>query len=183
MMSPETTIAIIFLEFLVVLLVLSLIYVIPVVKGVRKYGRNDFLFSANFPFSGGLNLPSGAKCLVSCLKSRVVFSANGQEFNLPSDRIIDVSVMKTSDIQKQYVSSVGGAVAGALLLGPIGAVLGGAATQRSIKTNKKYLIFSYKDSEDIKYILFDVSSKSSQANKFVKKFRSLRKNEAIKVEL
>lgn len=182
-MSDDTMIAIVLLEFLFIVLALSVAYTAPIVRGAMKYGRKEFLFSAKLPFSGGLNLPSGVKCLVSCLKSRVVFSANGQEFSLPSDRLVDVSVMKTSDIQKQYVSSIGGAVAGALLLGPIGAVLGGAATQRSIKTNKRYLIFSYKDGAEIKYILFDASKKASQAKRFVKNFRALKKNDAIKVDL
>lgn len=92
-------------------------------------------------------------CKLTCLRSRIIMQANGQEFNLQTDKLIDVSIMTNTEIQKQYVSSAGGAVAGAMLLGPIGAILGGSASKRSIKTNTKYLIFTYLADVQTKYIL------------------------------
>lgn len=37
------------------------------------------------------------------------------------------------EIQQQYVSSVGGAVGGAVLFGPLGAITGGRAKKKTVK--------------------------------------------------
>lgn len=54
-----------------------------------------------------------------------------KSFSLPVEKLIDVSVMTNREIQKQYVSSVGGAVAGAMLFGSVGAILGGSAVSKA----------------------------------------------------
>lgn len=122
-------------------------------------------------------------CKLTCLRSRIIIQANGQEFNLQTDKLIDVSIMTNTEIQKQYVSSAGGAVAGAMLLGPIGAILGGSASKRSIKTNTKYLIFTYLADVQTKYILFDVTKKTPQAKRLVKQFSYLKNKDTVKIDL
>lgn len=169
--------------YIPLLIVICLVIFVPRAKAKKKYGKDEFLFFEKFPHSSGLNLPQNVMCNVFCLRSRIVIEANGQEFSLPAEKIIDVSVMTNKEIHKQYVSSVGGAVAGAMLLGPLGAALGGSATKKRIKEKSKYLIFTYKNKEDMKYILFDVTKKTSNANKFKNKFRDLKKNNKVKIEL
>lgn len=122
-------------------------------------------------------------CKLTCFRSRIIMQANGQEFNLQTDKLIDVSIMTNTEIQKQYVSSAGGAVAGAMLLGPIGAILGGSASKRSIKTNTKYLIFTYLADVQKKYILFDVTKKTPQAKRLVKQFSYLKNKDTVKIDL
>ena len=157
--------------------------VIPVVRARKKYGKDEFLFGGRFPFIGGLNLPEGALCMAIALRSRVVFTAFGQEYSLPADKIISASVMTKRQIQRQYVSSAGGAVAGAMLLGPVGALIGGAAGQRSIRSSTKYLIFTYQDGEEIKYIVFDATGKGSLANRFKRRYKERRQMETVKIDL
>lgn len=169
--------------YIPLLAVVCLAIFVPRAKAKKKYGKDEFLFFEKFPFFSGLNLPQNVMCNVVCLKSRIVIEANGQEFSLPAEKIIDVSVMTHKEIQKQYVSSIGGAVAGAVLLGPLGAVLGGSATKKQIATKNKYLIFTYKSQKETRYILFDVTRKATNANKFKKTFKDLKKNENVKIEL
>lgn len=132
---------------------------------------------------GGLNLPEGTTCSTMCYEDKISFSANGQDFSLLADKLIDVSVMTTKEIQKQYVSSIGGAVAGAMLLGPIGAILGGSAQQKSIRKNNKYLVFTYLSDEETKYVIFDVTSCAYVGNQIKSKYKYLKTKENVKVEL
>lgn len=184
--SDSSTDEVIVLTMLLVSLValIAVVFTVPpVLKARKKYGKSEFLFQDKFKFAGGLNLPQNVTCSVICLMSRVVFVSSGQEFSLPTEKLVNVSIQTATQIQKQYVSSVGGAVAGALLLGPLGAVIGGAANKRSIKLNTKYLIFTYRDSEEIKYVLLDVTQRLPGARKFEREFKNLRKNDSIKTEL
>ncbi len=169
--------------FFIVLPVIAVVCTMPAIRARKKYGKDEFLFWGRFPFIGGLNLPEGAPCMAIALRSRVVFTAFGQEYSLPADKIISASVMTKRQIQRQYVSSAGGAVAGAMLLGPVGALIGGAAGQRSIRSSTKYLIFTYQDGEEIKYIVFDATGKGSLANRFKRRYKERRQMETVKIDL
>ena len=148
-----------------------------------KYGKGEFRFFGKLKFISGLNLPQNAKCKVICLNNKIVIESIGQEFNLPTEKIINVDILTNAEIQKQYVSSVGGAIAGAMVLGPFGAILGGVATQRKIKTSTKYLIFAYRSEDKISYIVFDASSNILIAKKFCKEFKELNKKSRINVDI
>lgn len=132
---------------------------------------------------GGLNLPEGTTCTTKCYDDKIDFSANGQDFSLSTDKLIDVSVMTTREIQQQYVSSIGGAVAGAVLLGPLGAILGGAAQKKNIRRNQKYLTFTYLSGEETKYIVFDITACSYIGNQIKQKYKYLKSQENMKISL
>ena len=101
---------------------------------------------------------------------------------METSKLLDVSVMTQTEIQKQYVSSVGGAVAGAVLLGPIGAIIGGRATKKTVNNTSKYLVITYISDEETKYIVFDTTN-SFVGNGIKNKYKYLKKNENIRVEL
>ena len=62
---------------------------------------------------------------------------------------------------------MGGAIGGAVLFGPLGAMIGGRAKERQTITVEKYLVFTYEDNEELKYIAFYVNN-NKKAKKFVK---------------
>ncbi|MEH2944892.1 hypothetical protein VSQ32_19130 [Lachnospiraceae bacterium KK002] len=54
-------------------------------------------------------------------------------FELEKSKITDMCIKTDKEIQQQYVSSVGGAVGGAVLFGPLGAITGGRAKKKTVK--------------------------------------------------
>lgn len=133
---------------------------------------------------GGLfDLPQGTICKVVYNKDRIMFFASGQEFTLQAEKMLDVSVMTTTEIQKQYVSSIGGAVAGAVLLGPLGAIIGGSASKKTIRNKQKYLVIAYVSGADTKYIVFDVTTSPNIGSRLQTMYRYLKKNEKVKIDL
>lgn len=132
---------------------------------------------------GGLDLAAGSICSAMCSPEFISFSASGQTFTLSPEKLIDVSVMTPQEIQTQYVSSVGGAIAGGILLGPIGAALGGTAQKKKTKIVRQYLIFAYQADSEVKYIVFDVTSAPQNGKKISKIYAYLKKNENKQVSL
>ena len=149
-----------------------------------KKRKNKWELSGRLQLIRGLSdLPQGSICKVFYNQNRIRFIASGQEFTLEANKMIDVSVMTPTEIQKQYVSSIGGAVAGAVLLGPIGAIIGGSASKKTIRKTSRYLVISYRSNDEIKYIVFDVSTEMFLGNSIKNTYKNLKKNENIKVEL
>lgn len=71
--------------------------------------------------------------------------------------VLGVKMVNDVQIQEQYVSSIGGAIAGGALFGVPGAVIGGRAKKKKIKTNETSLVITYKDSEMVKNIIIKPS--------------------------
>lgn len=139
--------------------------------------------NCNLQLVGGLDLAAGSICSAVCSPESISFSASGQTFTLSPEKLIDVSVMTPQEIQTQYVSSIGGAIAGGILLGPIGAALGGSAQKKKTKIIRQYLIFAYQADAEVKYIVFDVTSAPQNGKKISKIYACLKKNENKQVSL
>lgn len=60
---------------------------------------------------------------------------------------------------------------GAMLFGPVGAMIGGRSKQKTSKIIHSYLIFTFSDNDEIKYIAFNCTG-NMKAYKFVKEFNS-----------
>ena len=108
---------------------------------------------------------------------RFEFKSGSIQFNLAKSKIVDIAITTDTDIQKQYVSSIGGAVGGAVLFGPLGAIIGGRAKQKTTRTISYYLIITYKnDTDELKYLGFDVTNTYFIAQKFVNEFKKSNKS-------
>lgn len=112
--------------------------------------------------------------ILSC-PNEYEFLANNTSFKLDKNKIQDISITNDVEIQKSYSSSVGGAIGGAVLFGPLGAMIGGRAKEKTSRIINSYLIFTYLDNNEIKYIAFNCSNVFN-ANKFVKEFKQNGKN-------
>lgn len=167
---------------LLLLFIVFCIFMIVKTSKARKIAKTNIknsMANKNALFMVPLNhfngLPIAEGILTQCFwcVDRIVFEANGASFNLDFAKITDIMIKTDVEIQKQYVSSVGGAVAGGVMFGPLGAMIGGRAKQKQTRQVTQYLIFTYVDNGTIKYIAFDCTN-AFKAQQFVKEFQKIK---------
>ncbi|OOM82332.1 hypothetical protein CLPUN_03010 [Clostridium puniceum] len=125
-------------------------------KSVSKFQKLGALSSIKGKHVVGLSLPEGLNGYVHLFNTKIVFEIAGSIYNLPINKVKDISVKSDNDIQKAYVSSIGGAVAGGVLFGPLGAIIGGRTKEKTSITINYYLIFTYIKEGSTDYISFQV---------------------------
>ena len=151
-------------------------------KKEKKDLTNLSIYTA-FHHISGLPIVEDTLCEVYSFPDRLDFKAGTTEITLPKDKITDMSIKTDTEIQNQAVSSVGGAVAGAMLFGAIGAVIGGRAKNKKVKTVTKYLIITYLGDTEPKFIIFDIKNNPQSADKLVKEFQKTDSSSGVKIEL
>lgn len=143
----------------------------------RKLSMNNKLndlgayLKGTYKHIAGLSLPENTFCNVYVCDDKVVIEGNGVTFNLPKEKITDVCIKTEKEIQQQYVSSIGGAVAGGVLFGPLGAIVGGRVKKKKDKKTTQFLIYTYAKDTTIDYISFEIVEIGFNAIKFVEDFR------------
>lgn len=131
----------------------------------------------------GLPVVEGTHTVIEDIKEEFLFTASGNEFRLNKNKITDISIKRDVDIQKQYVSSVGGAIGGAALFGSVGAMIGGRAKEKKTKTVNRYIIFTYiKDDGNINYMTFECFD-YRKIVKMIEDFNKLGKGQSNVVQL
>lgn len=138
---------------------------------IQEMKNNGASIVAAFNHFNGLPLAEGALCQVVSFPDKLIFKSGGIDFDLEKSRITDICIKSETEIQQQYVSSAGGAVAGAVMFGALGALIGGRAKKKTTRTITSYLIITYMKDEEVKYIAFDVLNQFNVANRFVKEFK------------
>lgn len=114
---------------------------------------------------------------------RLEFKAGTIEFKLSKNKISDMCITTDTEIQKQSVSSIGGAVAGAMFFGPLGAMIGGRVKKKTVITHTTYLIITYQSDSELKYIGFDIKNNPPSAIKLMKEFKQNYSSPGAKIEL
>ena len=138
-------------------------------KEIMK-ANNASLMETFIHFSG-LPIPEGVACKVISLPDRYDFIANGATISLSKNKVTDICLKSDAEIQKQYVSSAAGAVGGALLFGPVGALIGGRVKEKKTKQIFTYLIFTYETNGELKYLALDVTYSVPKALKYKEEFK------------
>ncbi len=140
---------------------------------------NSILFIITQHISG-LPLSEQSLCKVFLCEDKIIIKniKNDSIYNLSMNKILDVNIKSEKEIQTNYTSSIGGAVGGAILFGPLGAMIGGRRKKKVDKICHSYLILTYKNEKEnkIDYISFDVTN-NFNAYKFVDYFsKNCKKN-------
>lgn len=117
----------------------------------------------------GLPLAVDMVCDVVMQDDGLSFKSGGNIFNLPFDRITGFDIKTEEEIHKQYVSSVGGAVGGAVLFGALGAIVGGRAKEKRSKTTSNFLIITYTKDQEVAWISLQIDE-LSKANAWKKEY-------------
>ena len=148
------------------------------------YKANAFREYFKTTVVGGLPVPTGAKCSLYLRSNEIYGKVAGVEFSIPQDRIISVMVDKSKEIQKQLVSSVGGAVAGGFMFGTLGAAIGGRAKSKNVVSKKTFLsiVYNSKDGE-IKNIVLEPNQNEIYNLKTRLKAFNVNNNNANRIEL
>lgn len=126
-------------------------------KRIQKESRDVLKRTITAKHQAGLPLAQDATCAVVKEDDGFKISGGGNDYILKDMKITDICVKSDVEIQRQYVSSIGGAVGGAVVFGPLGAIVGGRAKKKKIKTKTYYLIFSYISDSEISYISFEIT--------------------------
>jgi hypothetical protein len=128
------------------------------------------------PHTAGLPIPEKTLCTLFYCSRHIEINANGVEFTLDFSKIHDICLKTSTEIQKQLVSSAGGAVAGAALAGWLGAAIFGGVQQRQIKTTRHYMVFTYTSSNGIAYMAFEIPYNHRYVNYFINEFSKRPRN-------
>lgn len=130
----------------------------------------------------GLPLAQDMECTIVNDVDKFTITGGGNSFSLKKDKLTDISVKTDIDIQKSYVSSIGGAVAGGVVFGPLGAIVGGRAKQKESRTTTYYIIFTYLSKDVISYASFELPiNYLTSAKKWENAFTGQRTEETIEL--
>ncbi|EPY2307080.1 hypothetical protein ACXATD_002751 [Clostridium sporogenes] len=94
--------------------------------------------------------------------------------NISFEKLVAVDIVHEKDIIETNKNSVGRAMAGGILLGPLGAIVGGISGVGSKKNYKlrTFLVINYKSKdEEIKVISFEIKNITLSMPKFINKLR------------
>lgn len=169
------------LFFIIGILFLIIIFIICMVvkksKAKTKNKEKMLDFKADgasiictFLHINGLPIAENAVCQLISYPDHYDFISGNMNFSLSRNKVIDVCYKTEAEIQNQYVSSIGGAVGGAVLFGPIGAMIGGRAKKKTDRTVHIYLIITYMNDNEVKYIGLENIGKYKSMNKIVDEF-------------
>ncbi|MHA9741981.1 hypothetical protein [Robinsoniella peoriensis] len=132
-------------------------------KEMKKKKKNGLLASASGKHMAGLTVPEGLMCAIEVYADKYIFLGNNSKFDLIKSKVTNVCIKTDTEITQQYVSSVGGAVAGAVVFGPLGAIVGGRAKKKKDTKLHAYLIFTYCKNDGVDYISFDITNCSGSS--------------------
>ena len=137
-------------------------------------GMNTAQESVHGAIADGLGLPEGAPASVCFYEENLEIISGSTRFSLKYPKIVDMQSKTNFEIEKQYTSSAGGAVAGAMLFGPLGAMIGGRVKEKKHTTVEYYFIISFMNkNNEIEFISLKLMNliASNAANKVIKKYR------------
>lgn len=150
-------------------------------KGAKKEGMS---MHVSFHHVSGLPIAENILCEICSFPDRLEFQTGTTKIKLAREKITDMCIKTDTDIQKQAVSSIGGAVAGGLMFGSLGAIIGGRAKNKKVKTVSHYLVITYVNSQgDLTYAGFEPTNSILAATKLVNEFHKLNTTPGAQIEL
>lgn len=122
----------------------------------------------------GLPLGEDSECKLYLNNDQIIIDSSSNIFKLDKNKILDMSIKTSSEIQ----NSLSGAIGGAMILGPIGAFIGSS----NIK-NQLFLIIVYKSEQEEKHISFAVRNIGDRYEKTRAFFEDFKSRAIVKKEI
>lgn len=144
-------------------------------KKRKPLTKDDFKpVQGTYAHFSGLPVPGGTMCTLALTEAGLAISSLSGSFNLSVDKMVSIATKTDTEeqITKQYVSSAGGAIAGAIIAGVPGALIGGRAKEKEIKqtTYKNYMVVTYKKDAALEHLVFALKGTPMDAMPFVSNF-------------
>ena len=137
------------MEFLFILLILFLILVLCTILGRKRFKGNGYMKRnakkakafgcTELTHVSGLTVSDGAKCGLIFLRDEIVVLNGRSDYHIRTEQITEVTTKTETEINKAYVSSTGGALAGGLMFGAVGAAIGGRTKQKPALMQEAFL--------------------------------------------
>lgn len=129
----------------------------------------------------GLPLPDSAYCRIFFEDDGIIITTMGayrKQFSLAYNKIADFQLQSKKNVETTMVSNPGGAIAGAMLFGAPGAMLGGKAKKKEVITFEHFLVITYKKDNALENLHFQLEEERGiyvfgLANKLIEKYRPL----------
>lgn len=114
-----------------------------------KYTNQMPLYSGNLEHRSGLPVASGINCKLTVFNDRIDIMCSGGTFNIPKERVLAFDSLDEKQLEYVSKQSISKALAGGMLLGGVGAILGGMpkVSAREYKTPYLAIIYKAKDQE------------------------------------
>lgn len=133
----------------------------------------------------GLRIAEKTKCTVTIFEDKLTLVGGGVTFNLSTSQITAAEIKTDVEIANVVHSSAAKGIAGGLVFGPIGLVVGSRATNKEKRTIKYYFLINYVNSSgEVAAILFQDDITPHLTKKLVEQLRPLiNVNEPTSVQL
>lgn len=131
------------------------------IDGIINYKKDDAV---------QLSIDSNNQCItiIGRLYKRPVI-------HLPLNQINNVAIVDNQEIEEKSKNVIGRAVTGGIILGPLGAIIGGTSGigNKKVLTYKKYLVINYiSKNAEMKVISFEIVGATLHLNYFLKELKS-----------
>lgn len=125
-------------------------------KRQQETSKTGIFAKSTLVHISGLPIAKNSWCNLTLYADVLEFSTEkGVKINLACEKIIDVAKRTYSNIQKQYVSNAGKAIAGGMVFGAAGALVGGKPKEITQNNSTYYLIIAYRENNITKNIILD----------------------------
>lgn len=114
-----------------------------------KYTNQIPLYSGSLEHRSGLPVAPGINCKLTVFNDRIDIMCSGGTFNIPKERVLAFDSLDEKQLEYVSKQSISKALAGGMLLGGVGAILGGMpkVSAREYKTPYLAIIYKAKDQE------------------------------------
>ena len=150
---------------------------------LKELKNNGMLTCLTLLHVNGLPIAENLWCEIQSYPDRIEFKSGTTNIALSRNKITDMCIKTDIEIQQQIVSNPGGAIAGAIVFGALGAIICGREKTKTQKKISSYLIITYINNQGKPaYIGFETTNNFS-VSKFVEEFKKLNTNSGIQIHL
>lgn len=148
-------------QFVIGIVVFALLIIAVVAankKNKEAAAKGITSFSPGVVLHGIPHIPPKTEVEVSVSSDKITFKTKDLTFDLSLEQVKAATALKTTDILTKEKSVIGRGIVGGVLLGPLGAIVGGMSGIGKKQLKGAFLVINYqpKDSEEIEVIIVNL---------------------------